>query len=155
MLLSARVSPPFGIQRIYIVQSGILNIHFGHYMFLFFCKCFGYNFIYHIRHPTNWTSNTSEKDFYRIFNTTRCGGCLVRWMSVWWMSFLHTVWWMSGVADVWWCGCLMWWMSFFAHSMVDVCVVDVVQSINIGLEVWLIWYIKAQKDLETTFVLFI
>ena len=32
------------------------------------------------------------------------------------------------MVEVWCGGCLVWWMSFFAHGEVDVCVVDVVQS---------------------------
>ena len=49
-----------------------------------------------------------------------CGGCLV--------------WWMFGVVDVRCDGCLVWWMSCFTHGVmdvwcgVDVCVVDVLQS---------------------------
>ena len=48
-----------------------------------------------------------------------CGGCLV--------------WWMSGVVDVWSGGCpslpMVWWMSGVVDvGVVDVCVVDVVQS---------------------------
>ena len=65
---------------------------------------------------------------------SRCGGCLV-----WWMSGVVDVWcggcpvcWMSGVVDVlfypWFGGCLVWWMS----GVVDVCVVDVVQSRNLS-----------------------
>ena len=48
---------------------------------------------------------------------TRCGGCLVWWMSgvvdIWCGGCL--VWWLSGVVDVLfnpWCGgCLVWWIS--------------------------------------------
>ena len=57
-----------------------------------------------------------------------CGGCpflpMVWWMSVWWMSFYtHFV---VDVIFYPWCGgCLVWWMS----GVLDVCVVDVVQSL--------------------------
>ena len=46
---------------------------------------------------------------------TGCGTCLV-----WWMSFFT-----HGVMHIWCGGCLVWWIS----GVVDVCVVDVVQSL--------------------------
>ena len=91
---------------------------------------------------------------FNVLFYTGCGGCLVWWLFgvvdvwcgggpilhvVWWMSFLthgvvdvwcgeYLVWCMSGVVDVR-CGGypilhMVWWMS----GVVDVCVVDVVQS---------------------------
>ena len=47
---------------------------------------------------------------------TRCGGCLS--------------WWMSGVVDF---HCSGWWISYFAHGVVDVCVVQSLWECGIGL----------------------